>query len=72
MSQAAQAGVDPAGFAGLHARSAVGGFAGQFFSLEPEMIVAIPPALAREIIANRGWLYPLPSAMYEKVVRIQS
>ncbi len=62
----AQDGIDPGGYAGVHARSAIGGFTGRF-SLEPEMIVAIPPALARAIIANRGWVFPLPPAMYEKV-----
>lgn len=61
-------GVDGGGYTGVHARSAVGGFAGQFFSLEPEMIVAIPSALAREIIANRGWVFPLPPSMYGKIV----
>ncbi len=59
-------GVDPAGFAGVHARSAVGGFDGRF-SIEPEIIVAIPPALARDIIRNRGWVFPLPPVMLEKV-----
>ena len=59
-------GVDPGGFAGLHARSAIGGFDGRF-SIEPELIVAIPPALARDIIRHRGWLFPLPPQMLEKV-----
>ncbi len=59
-------GVDPGGFAGVHARSAIGGFDGRF-SIEPEIIVAIPPALARDIIRHRGWLFPLPPVMLEKV-----
>ncbi len=63
-------GVDPGGFAGVHARSAIGGFDGRF-SIEPEIIVAIPPALAQAIIRNRGWLFPLPPVMLEKVVALQ-
>ena len=59
-------GVDAGGFAGVHARSAVGGFDGNF-SQEPEIIVAIPPALAGAIIKNRGWVFPLPPVMLEKV-----
>ena len=59
-------GVDPGGFSGVHTRSAVGGFDGHF-SLEPEIIVAIPPELAKAIIENRGWVFPLPPAMFEKV-----
>lgn len=59
-------GIDPGGFSGVHARSAVGGFDGHF-SQEPEIIVAIPPALAKAIIGNRGWVFPLPPAMFEKV-----
>ena len=59
-------GVDPGGFAGVHARSAIGGFDGRF-SIEPEIIVAIPPALARDIIRNRGWVFPLPPVMLDKV-----
>lgn len=62
----AEDGVDPAGFAGVHARSAMGGFDGRF-SIEPEIVVAIPASLAREIIANRGWVFPLPPAMLEKI-----
>ena len=65
-SDYAEDGVDPGGFAGIHARSAMGGFDGKF-SIEPEIIVAIPPALAREIIMNRGWVFPLPPVMLEKV-----
>ncbi len=59
-------GVDPGGFAGIHARSAIGGFDGRF-SIEPEIIVAVPASLAREIIMNRGWVFPLPPVMAEKV-----
>jgi hypothetical protein len=62
----ARDGEDPGGYAGVHARSAIGGFTGRF-SLEPEMIVAIPPSLAEAIIRNRGWIFPLPPAMLEKV-----
>ena len=62
----AQDGVDPGGFSGVHARSAIGGFDGRF-SIEPEIIVAIPPALARDIILNRGWVFPLPPNMLKKV-----
>ena len=65
-SDYAEGGVDPGGFAGIHARSAMGGFDGKF-SIEPEIIVAIPPALAREIIGSRGWVFPLPPVMLEKV-----
>ena len=46
-------------YSGVHARSAIGGFTGRF-SIEPEMIVAIPPELAKAIIRNRGWVFPLP------------
>ena len=59
-------GIDPGGFAGVHARSAVGGFDGRF-SIEPEIIVVVPPELATEIISNRGWVFPLPPAMLEKL-----
>lgn len=62
----ARNGVDPGGFSGVHARSAMGGFDGRF-SIEPEIIVAIPSSLAREIIHNRGWLFPLPPSMLSKV-----
>ena len=65
-SDFAQNGVDPGGFAGVHARSAIGGFDGRF-SIEPEIIVAIPSALSREIISNRGWVFPLPPVMLDKV-----
>ena len=66
MSSYAQDGVDPGGYAGVHARSAVGGFDGRF-SIEPEIIVAIPSALARDIIMNRGWVFPLPPDLLERV-----
>jgi hypothetical protein len=64
----AQNGVDDGGFAGVHARSAIGGFGGKF-SVEPEIIVAIPTSLARAIISNRGWVFPLPPMMVEKVMQ---
>jgi len=66
IGQSAQDGADPGGYAGVHARSAIGGFTGRF-SLEPEIIVAIPPALAQAIIRNRGWVFPLPPQMLDKV-----
>jgi hypothetical protein len=53
-------------YSGVHARSAIGGFTGRF-SIEPELIVAIPPELAKAIIRNRGWIYPLPPAVATKV-----
>jgi hypothetical protein len=62
----AQDGADAGGYAGVHARSAIGGFTGRF-SLEPEIIVAIPPALAEAIIRNRGWVFPLPPAVLERI-----
>ena len=62
----AQNGLDAGGFAGMHARSALGGFDGRF-SIETEIIVAIPPALACDIVRNRGWLFPLPPLMLDKV-----
>ena len=65
-SDYAEDGVDPGGFAGIHARSAMGGFDGKF-SIEPEIIVAVPAALTREIIMNRGWVFPLPPVMLDKV-----
>jgi hypothetical protein len=65
-SEYAVDGVDPGGFSGVHARSAIGGFDGNF-SLEPEIIVAIPPVLAKAIIENRGWIFPLPPVMLEKI-----
>jgi hypothetical protein len=36
-------------------------------TFEAEIIVAIPPALARDIMRQRGWLFPLPPAMLDKV-----
>lgn len=65
-SEQAQNGLDPGGFSGVHARSALGGFDGRF-SIETEIIVAVPSALARDIIRTRGWLFPLPPAMLDKV-----
>lgn len=65
-SDFAKDGVDPGGWAGVHARSAMGGFDGHF-SIEPEIIIAVPPALATAIIQNRGWVFPLPPPMLEKV-----
>jgi hypothetical protein len=62
----AQNGLDAGGYAGVHARSAIGGFTGRF-SLEPEMIVAIPSAMAQAIIRSRGWVFPLPPAIFEQV-----
>ena len=59
-------GIDPGGFAGVHARSAMAGFDGRF-SIEPEIVVAIPASLAMDIIANRGWVFPLPPVMLEKI-----
>ena len=44
----------------------MGGFDGRF-SIEPEIIVAIPSTLARDIIMNRGWVFPLPPGMLEKI-----
>lgn len=58
-----------AGWSGVHARSAIGGFTGRF-SLEPEIIVAVPSALAQAIIKNRGWIMPLPPPMFEKVKKL--
>lgn len=53
-------------YAGVHARSAIGGFTGRF-SIEPEIIVAIPSELSRAIIQNRGWIFPLPPSALEKI-----
>ena len=66
----AQDGLDAGGYAGVHARSAIGGFTGRF-SQEPEIIVAIPPDLARAIITNRGWIFPLIPTVHDKVVASQ-
>ncbi len=68
ISDFAMEGVDVA-WTGVHARSAIGGFTGRF-SLEPEIIVAIPQGLAEAIIANRGWVMPLPPVMFDKVKRL--
>ena len=65
-SEFAVDGEDPGGYAGVHARTAIGGFTGRF-SLEAEIIVAIPPAFAQAIIRNRGWIFPLPPVMLDKV-----
>ena len=65
-SDYASDGIDPGGFAGIHARSAMGGFDGKF-SIEPEIIVAVPAALTQDIIRNRGWVFPLPPVMLDKV-----
>ena len=67
LSEFAVDGDDPGGYAGVHARTAIGGFTGRF-SLEAEIIVAIAPALAEAIIRNRGWIFPLPPVMLDKVV----
>jgi hypothetical protein len=67
LSEFAVDGDDPGGYAGVHARTAIGGFTGRF-SLEAEIIVAIAPALAGAIIRNRGWIFPLPPVMLDKVV----
>ena len=66
MSEFAIDGTDTGGWSGVHARSAMGGFDGRF-SIEPEIIVAIPPSLAQEIITNRGWVVPLPPPMLAKI-----
>ena len=58
-------------YGGVHARSAIGGFTGRF-SIEPEIIVAIPPELSKAIIQNRGWIFPLPPAMLDKVSAARS
>ncbi|MDA1279471.1 MAG: hypothetical protein O3B95_05440 [Chloroflexi bacterium] len=53
-------------YGGVHARSAIGGFTGRF-SIEPEIIIAIPPELSIAIIKNRGWVFPLPPEVLKKV-----
>ena len=63
---ASDGGEDESGYAGVHARTAIGGFTGRF-SLEPEMIVAIPPSLSIDIISNRGWVFPLIPSMHDKI-----
>ncbi len=67
--QFAKDGIDDS-YSGVHARSAIGGFTGRF-SLEPEIIVAIPSALSEAIIANRGWVVPLPPVFFDKVKKLQ-
>ena len=62
----AKNGKDSGGFSGVHARSAIGGFDGNF-SIEPEIIVAIPSELAKKIIMNRGWIFPLSPAMHKNI-----
>ena len=52
-SDYAEDGVDQGGFAGIHARSAVGGFDGKF-SIEPEIIVAVPAALTQADHQEQG------------------
>ena len=66
MGEFARDGRDDGGYAGVHARSAIGGFTGRF-SLEPEIIVAVPPELATAIIRNRGWVFPLPPAVFDRI-----
>ncbi len=66
LSEYAVDGVDPIGFSGFHARTAIGGHDG-LFSIVTDMIVAIPPALARDIIIFRGWFFPLPPVFCDKV-----
>ena len=66
MGAYANDGIDQGGYSGVHARSAIGGFDGSF-SIEPEIIVAIPVSLAKEIIENRGWVFPLPPDMLDKI-----
>ena len=70
LSDYAVDGVDPGGFAGIHARTAIGGHDAAF-AIETDMIVAIPAAMAQAIIMNRGWLFPLPPVFYEKVRRLR-
>jgi hypothetical protein len=66
MGSYANDGVDAGGYSGVHTRSAMGGFDGRF-SIEPEMIIAIPRSLAVEIIGNRGWVFPLPPVTLDKL-----
>lgn len=67
----ARMGIDPGGWSGVHARSALGGIDGRF-AQESEMVVAIPPALSRAIIANRGWVFPLPPNILGNIQRRQT
>ena len=57
---------DKGGYSGVHTRSAIGGFTGRF-SIEPEIIVAIPPELSKEIIINRGWIFPVDPRFKSKL-----
>lgn len=66
MGEYSNNGLDSGGYSGVHARSAIGGFTGQF-SIEPEIIVAIPTELSRKIISNRGWIFPLIPEAYEEL-----
>lgn len=66
LSEHAKGGIDPGGFGGMHARSAIAGLEGRF-ALECEVIVAIPSELARLIIERRGWLYPLPDPVLARL-----
>ena len=59
---------DPGGYSGIHTRSAIGGFTGRF-SIEPEIIVAIPSELSEEIIKNRGWLFPIDPRFNSKIIK---
>ena len=59
-------GVDPGGFSGLHARMAMGG-ADSGSSIGADMVVAIPPRLASDIIRSRGWYFPLPPGILARV-----
>lgn len=66
LSEHARDGVDPGGYGGMHARSAIAGLEGRF-ALECEVIVAVPSELARLIIERRGWLYPLPDPVLARL-----
>ena len=66
MGDYSQNGLDSGGYSGVHARSAIGGFTGKF-SIEPEIIVAIPKELSTEIISNRGWIFPLIPEVFERI-----
>ena len=59
---------DPGGYSGIHTRSAIGGFTGRF-SIEPEIIVAIPSELSEQIIRNRGWLFPIDPRFSSKIIK---
>ena len=67
LSEFAVDGIDPIGFSGMHARTAIGGHDGGF-SIVTDMVVAIPPALARDIIMARSWFFPLPPVYFEKIL----